>query len=253
MLLIDTHCHIEPLENKIIDKLKEATEHQVGILIISYCEIEEIKKYFLLKKKIDGIYYTLGYHPSEASKIKEEDLSFLKKMLFENHVIGIGEIGLDYHYGKENRMLQLDLFKRQLSIAESENLPVIIHSRDATLDTIKALKEYRVRGIIHCFSGSLETAREYIKMGFYLGIGGVVTFSNSNLKDVIKEIPLTSIVLETDSPYLAPVPFRGSENSSKNIFVIASYIAKVKEVSSEEVAQITTNNVLQIFDHKIKI
>ncbi len=253
MILIDTHCHIEPIEELIKDKLKEAKENQVGIIIISYCEKEAIEKFTLIHHTIDGVYYTLGYHPSEAKKIKMEDFLLLEKMLLKNSVIGIGEIGLDYHYGKEDKNLQIDLFKKQLALAEKRKLPVVIHSRDATLDTINILKEYRVKGIIHCFSGSLETAKEYIKMGFFLGIGGVVTFSNSNSKEVVKEIPLTSIVLETDSPYLSPVPVRGSENSSKNVLIIANYIAQLKQVSIEQLARVTNDNVHQIFDHCIKI
>ena len=163
-------------------------------------------------------------------------------------IVGIGEIGLDYHYGKENIDKQKWLFESQLKIAEELNLPVVIHSRDATLDTINILKKYRVRGIIHCFSGSLETANIYINMGFLLGIGGVVTFSNSKLKDVVKEVPLESIVLETDSPYLTPVPFRGKINSSKYLEYIANFIADIKNISLEELAEITSKNASSLFD-----
>ena len=135
-----------------------------------------------------------------------------------------------------------------MKIAEGFNLPVVIHSRDATQDTINTLKKYNVKGIIHCFSGSLETAKIYISMGFLLGIGGVVTFKNSKLKEVVKEVPLESIVLETDSPYLAPVPFRGKVNSSKYLEYIAKFIADIKNISVGELAEITSKNASSLFD-----
>ena len=155
---------------------------------------------------------------------------------------------MDYHYGKENRDEQIILFKKQLDLASELNLPVVIHSRDATKDTVDILKKYSLNGVIHCFSGSLEIAKEYIKMGFLLGIGGVVTFKNSKLPLVVREIPLESIVLETDSPYLTPTPYRGSVNSSKYIPIIAEKIAEIKEISTSEVASVTTNNALKLFD-----
>ena len=177
-----------------------------------------------------------------------KDIDYLKSLLGEKKIIGIGEIGLDYHYTKDNKDKQLWLFEEQLKIAEYLNLPVVIHSRDATMDTINTLKKYDVNGIIHCFSGSLEIANIYIKMGFLLGIGGVVTFKNSKLKDVVKEISVDSIVLETDSPYLAPVPYRGKINSSKYLEFIAKFIAEIKNISVEELAEITSENALSIFD-----
>src|SRR5699024_7496682 len=178
----------------------------------------------------------------------ESDLDYLKSLLGEKKIVGIGEIGLDYHYTKENKDKQIWLFEEQLKIAEEFNLPVVIHSRDATMDTINTLKKYKVKGIIHCFSGSLETANIYISMGFLLGIGGVVTFKNSKLKDVVKEVPSESIVLETDSPYLAPVPFRGKINSSKYLEYIANFIAEIKNISVEELAEITSRNASSLFD-----
>ena len=176
------------------------------------------------------------------------DLVLLEKQLTStSKMVGLGEIGLDYYYGKENKDLQLQLFERQLALAEKLDLPVVIHSRDATLDTIQLLKKYSVSGVIHCFSGSLETAQEYIKMGFSLGIGGVVTFKNSKLREVVAQIPLENIVLETDSPYLTPEPFRGKKNSSKYVPYIALAIAENKNISIDEVASITTKNAKKIF------
>ena len=171
----------------------------------------------------------------------------MKKIIKSNSkIIAIGEIGLDYHYDNTNKDRQKDLFIKQIMLAKEYKLPIVIHTRDATKDTIDILKKFNIKGIIHCFSGSLETAREYINMGFYLGIGGVVTFKNSKLKDVIKEIGLDSIVLETDSPYLSPI--RGNKNFPKNIKIIAEYIASLLNISVEEVSKKTTLNVKKIYN-----
>ena len=218
-------------------------------IIISGCTKPSIIESLELSHKYDNIYVTIGYHPSEANDINMFDINVLKKQLFEDKVVGVGEIGLDYHYGKDDIEIQKKLFITQLKIAEEMNLSVVIHSRDATLDTINILKEFpNVRGIIHCFSGSVETAREYISMGYYLGIGGVVTFKNSKLPEVVKEIGLSNIVLETDSPYLTPTPYRGEKNSSKYIPIIAKAISDIKNVKSDEVMRVTTGNAERLFD-----
>ena len=162
--------------------------------------------------------------------------------------MAIGEIGLDYHYSKEEKEEQIKLLETQLSLAEEYDIPVIIHSRDATLDTLTTLKKYKCRGVIHSYSGSLETAQEYIKMGYLLGVNGVITFKNANIKDIIKELPLTSIILETDSPYLTPVPFRGEKNSPKNVLYVAKFVADLKNISLEELSKITNQNIERVFD-----
>ena len=173
------------------------------------------------------------------------------KHLIDDKVVGIGEIGLDYHYGKDDIDLQKELFKKQLDLAIKYKLPVVIHSRDATLDTINILKEYPdVIGDIHCFSGSVETARQYINLGYYLGIGGVVTFTNSNLSKVVKEIGIDNIVFETDSPYLTPVPFRGKKNSSKYIPYICKKVAETLGEDENMVAKKVLDNTYNLFDLK---
>ena len=165
--------------------------------------------------------------------------------------MGIGEIGLDYHYGKEDIEEQKILFRKQMEIAKKNKLPVVIHSRDATQDTIDILSEYPdVRCDIHCFSGSLETAKIYISMGYKLGIGGVVTFKNSNLYKVVETIGLENIILETDAPYLTPEPFRGKKNSSKYLPYIAKKISEIVNLSEEKVAEITSKNACALFDLK---
>ena len=202
-------------------------------------------------KKYDCVYVTLGYHPSEANLISDDDLLLLEKQLSEPKVVGVGEIGLDYHYGKDDILKQKELFRKQMKLAEKLSLPVVIHSRDALEDTIEILKEFpNVHGVIHCFSGSLEVAREYIKMGYMLGIGGVVTFKNCKLIKVIEQIGFDNILFETDSPYLTPEPFRGKKNSSKYIVDIARYIAGFMVVDVEDLSKIILNNTYKMFDLK---
>lgn len=248
-MFIDTHCHLSREDYDDIDKvIKEDIEAGVDKIVVSGCSRESIDEVMKLRDKYDIVYVTIGYHPEYADSVREKNLDYLKRLLSEKKVVGIGEIGLDYHYTKENRDKQIWLFEEQLKIAEEFNLPVVIHSRDATQDTINTLKKYRVKGIIHCFSGSLETAKMYISMGFLLGIGGVVTFKNSKLKDVVKEISLEFIVLETDSPYLAPVPYRGKVNSSKYLEYIAKFISDIKNISVSELAEITSKNASCLFD-----
>ena len=248
-MYIDTHCHLSMEDYLDIDKVIEENKNaNVDKIVVSGCSRESIEEVMDLKDRYDMVYVTIGYHPEYADTVTESDLDYLKSLLGEKKVVGIGEIGLDYHYTKDNKDKQIWLFEEQLKIAEEFNLPVVIHSRDATMDTINILKKYKVKGIIHCFSGSLETAKIYISMGFLLGIGGVVTFKNSKLKDVVKEVPSESIVLETDSPYLAPVPFRGKINSSKYLEYIANFIAEIKNISVEELAEITSRNASSLFD-----
>lgn len=248
-MFIDTHCHLSREDYDDIDKvIEEDKEAGVARIVVSGFSRESIEEAMNLKDTYDIVYVTIGYHPECADSVTLKDIDYLKSLLGKKKIIGIGEIGLDYHYTKDNKDKQLWLFEEQLKIAEYLNLPVVIHSRDATMDTINTLKKYDVNGIIHCFSGSLEIANIYIKMGFLLGIGGVVTFKNSKLKDVVKEISVDSIVLETDSPYLAPVPYRGKINSSKYLEFIAKFIAEIKNISVEELAEITSENALSIFD-----
>lgn len=248
-MFIDTHCHLSVDDYENIDQiLSENREAKVSPIIISGCTKKDILESFEYANRYSDVFLTIGYHPSEANSITDDDLVLLEKQLTStSKIVGLGEIGLDYYYGKENKDLQLQLFEKQLVLAEKLGLPVVIHSRDATLDTIQLLKKYSVSGVIHCFSGSLETAQEYIKMGFSLGIGGVVTFKNSKLREVVAQIPLENIVLETDSPYLTPEPFRGKKNSSKYIPYIALAIAENKNISIDEVASITTENAKKIF------
>ena len=214
-MYIDTHCHLSIEDYDDIDLvIKENLAAGVEKIIISGCTKDSIIESLDLATKYDCVYVTIGFHPSEVNITSESDLIFLKDHINDTKVVGIGEIGLDYHYGKDDIDKQKELFRKQMLIADEYNLPVVIHSRDAVNDTVSILKEFpNVHGDIHCFSGSLETAKEYLKMNYMLGIGGVVTFKNSNLYKVIEKIGVDNIIFETDSPYLTPEPFRGKKNS----------------------------------------
>lgn len=249
-MYIDTHCHLSKKYYNDIDKVIE--DNQIALIdkiIISGCEKDEIEETMQIINNYNIVYATIGYHPDQADIITEKDIKKLENLVNSSKkVVGIGEIGLDYHYDDINKDKQKQIFEMQLKIAEKLSLPVVIHSRDATFDTIEILKKYKVKGIIHCFSGSLETANIYIGMGYKLGIGGVLTFKNSKLGEVVKEVSLNSIVLETDSPYLTPDPYRGKTNSSKYIPLIAEKLSQIKDVTINEVAKITTKNCYDLFD-----
>ncbi len=248
-MYIDTHCHLSVEDYDDIDLvIKENRENGIGKIIISGCSRNSIIESIELSKRYDDIYLTLGYHPSEADTVTDEDLVKLEENLACSKVVGVGEIGLDYYYGKDNKDKQIELFRKQLAIAEKVDLPVVIHSRDATEDTINILKEFDLTGVIHCFSGSVEVGMIYKSMGYMLGIGGVVTFKNSNLFKVVEAVGIDSIVLETDAPYLAPTPFRGQKNSSKYIPLIADRVSEVLEISVSEVRDETTKNACSMFD-----
>ncbi len=249
-MYIDTHCHLSSQDYSDIPAVIEDNKKAgVDKMILSGCTRESILESLELVEQYPDLYVTIGYHPSEADITTEDDLLLLEKQLQNPKVVGIGEIGLDYHYGKENIMLQKNLFYQQMKLASRYHMPVVIHSRDATEDTISILKEFSdVIGDIHCFSGSLETAKIYLSMGYYLGIGGVVTFKNSKLGDVVSKIGLHSLLLETDSPYLTPEPYRGGQNSSKYLPYVASKIAELLGVSVEEVASQTLQNTEALFD-----
>lgn len=253
-MFIDTHCHLSREDyNDIELVLSENRENGIEKIIISGCDRASIDESIELSMKYHDVYLTLGYHPSEASITIDSDLEKLENLISSNNlkIVGIGEIGLDYHYGKEDADLQKELFRKQMKLASKYKLPVVIHSRDATEDTINILKEFpNVIGDIHCFSGSVETARIYVEMGYKIGIGGVVTFKNSNLYKVVEDVGVNNILLETDSPYLTPVPFRGKINSSKYIPLIAERIAEILNISVEEVSKATLENTYVLFDLK---
>ncbi len=248
-MFTDTHCHLyKEYYNDLDIILKQAESNNVNRYIVAGCNQKSNEEVIKLINNYSNIYGTLGIHPEDVENYNEKDLYFIEKNLSNKKIIAIGEIGLDYYYTKENKEEQIKLFERQLAIAEKYNKPVVIHSREATQDTIDTLKKYKVNGVIHSFSGSLEVAKIYIKMGFLIGVNGVITFKNSKVKEVIKELGLENIILETDSPYLTPHPYRGTQNSPKYILNIAEFIANLYSVDLEKLAKITNDNISRIFD-----
>lgn len=248
-MFVDTHCHIFKSDYDNIDEvLNNASNNNVKYYINNGSDREYNKEVLELVKQYDNMYGALGIHPETVDDYSLDDIEFIKNNLSNEKIVAIGEIGLDYHYTKENKDEQIKLLEIQLSLAEEYNLPVIIHSRDATEDTINTLKKFNCRGTIHSFSGSLETAKIYIKMGYLLGVNGVITFKNCNIKDVIKEVGLNNIVLETDSPYLTPVPYRGMQNNPSHILDIAKFVSELYNVSLEELSYRTNENIKRMYE-----
>lgn len=248
-MFTDTHCHLYKVYYDDLDEIiKKINDNQVNRVINNGCDYKSNKEVLVLLGKYNCMYGAIGIHPESADTYTEEDLKFIEEHINDDKVVAIGEIGLDYYWTKDNKEKQKELFEYQLKLAERVNKPVIIHSREATQDTIDILGKYNVRGVIHSFSGSYETACIYIKMGFLLGINGVITFKNCNLKDVVAKLDLGNIILETDSPYLTPVPYRGKKNDSSHIIDIAKFICDIKGCSMEELAKETNGNISRCFD-----
>lgn len=250
-MLIDTHLHLINEDYDIDEVIGRAFDSGVKYLVVSGSNPSDNSLNIDKLSCYDNVFFSAGFHPDCAGKVSDKDFDMLENLITDKKVVAIGEIGLDYFYGKENMDSQKELFIRQLEIAEEYDLPVVIHTRDAFLDTYNILKEHNVIGVIHCFSGSKEVALKYIDLGFYLGIGGVVTFKNSKLKDVIKEIGIERVVFETDSPYLSP--FRGEKNEPCNVKTICFFVADLLGFSFEKVANITTSNAVRLFDLTDKI
>ena len=248
-MFVDTHCHLyRSYFEDLDDVMKQIKQSEIYRVINNGCDKKSNLEVLDLVDKYDLMYGALGIHPESANEYKKEDLDFVEEHIKDSKIVAIGEIGLDYYWVKDNKDKQKELFEYQLKLAEKYNVPVIIHSRDATQDTIDILKKYKVKGIIHSFSGSYEVAQIYIKMGFLLGINGVVTFKNCNLKDVIDKIDVSNIVLETDSPYLTPVPNRGKRNDPTKVMDIARFIADIKGISLEELSKEINGNLSKVFD-----
>lgn len=247
-MFTDSHCHLYDEYYDDLDSIIDLSEDSlVNRFINNGCDNSTNKEVLDKVSKYHNMYGALGIHPEYVDKYIEKDLNFIKDNLNDKKIIAIGEIGLDYYYTKEKKQEQMVLFEKQLKLAQDNNIPVIIHSRNATLDTLTILKKYKVKGLIHSFSGSLETAKEYIKMGYLIGVNGVVTFKNANIKEVIKELPLDSLVLETDSPYLTPVPYRGKKNNPSHIIDTAKFLCDLKNISLEKLAKITNDNLNRVF------
>lgn len=250
-MYFDTHAHFDDEKfDGIRDSLiEEMHTNGVDYIINVGSDMKSSVKSMELAKKYDFIYAAIGVHPHEVENMTEDDIETLKKYAEYEKVVAIGEIGLDYYYDFSPRDKQRYWFERQLELAAQLDLPVSIHSREAAQETFDIIKNSNVRkGVIHAYSGSVEMARDYINMGFYLGIGGVVTFKNAKkLIDVVSFAPMERILLETDSPYLSPVPVRGTVNNSQNLKYVAEKIGEIKQISAEKVCKITTQNAKVVF------
>lgn len=249
--IINTHSHVNMLRETNIDEaIQNAIDNKI-VTIVPSSSAQDIFDTDKFIKKYNDVYGYVGVFPEEVKDFSDKTLSDMEKIIKSNpKIIGIGEIGLDYYWDKSFKELQKEVFIKQIEFANQMNLPLNIHSREAHLDTLEILKKYNKNStaIMHCFSGSLEFARECIKEGIYIALGGVVTFKNAKkTKEVAKNIPLEYLLLETDDPYLAPVPFRGTENQPMYVKYVAEEIANLRGISTEEIAQISTENAKKVF------
>ena len=247
-MIFDTHAHYDdPVYDKDREELFRTMRSEgVGIITDIGADIESTKRAIELSESYDFIYAAAGVHPSEVYSLEEADMEFLRRATESPKVVAIGEIGLDYHYEDTVREVQKKWFIRQLELAKEKKLPVVIHSRDAAQDTLDIMKAEHAQesgGVIHCFSYGWDMAKIYLDMGFYLGIGGVVTFKNAKkLKEVVQKAPMERLVLETDAPYLAPEPYRGKRNASHYLKYVAEEIAALRNMTPEEVILVTEEN-----------
>ena len=254
-MIFETHAHYDDDRfNEDRDELlQRLPEEGVGVVINSGASVESTRDTIRLAKEYDHVYAAVGVHPTHIEELDESFMDWMREQTNWEKTVAIGEIGLDYYWKKEPEVQEKQRywFGRQMELARETNLPIIVHSRDAAADTMQVMKEHHaeeLKGIIHCFSYSKEMALEYVKMGYYIGIGGVITFKNAKkLVEVVEAIPLERIVLETDCPYLTPEPYRGKRNNSLYLTYVRDKIAEIKGVSPEEVERITEANARTVF------
>jgi TatD DNase family protein len=252
-MLFDTHTHLNDAKfaEDQAEVIVRARENGVSYMVNIGYNRETIPTSIELAEKYEFIYTAIGWHPHDASTFRDEDLTWIKELCKHPKVVAIGEIGLDYYWDNSPRDVQKEVFRKQIGLARELGLPIVIHARDAYDDVVQILKEEKadeVGGIMHCFGGDLEIMQKCLELNFYIGLGGPVTFKNAKLpKEVAKSVPLDRLVLETDSPYLAPHPYRGKRNESAYVRLVAEEIARLREMPFEELAQITTNNAKRIY------
>ncbi len=252
-MLFDVHAHYddEKFDGDRDELLAKMTEGGVGHIINAGCDIESSLRSLELAKKYPFIYAAVGFHPSEADKMKDSDFDVLEKLASEKKAVAIGEIGLEYHYSKETAEVQQKRFFEQIELAKAVGLPFQVHDRDADGDCLKILKSVKMgdrRGMMHCFSGSKETAREILRLGMKISVGGTLTFKN-NVRgvEVVSYVPIEDIMIETDCPYLAPEPHRGKRNSSLYIAEVAKKIAEIKGMDVDEVIDVTEKTAMEFY------
>lgn len=252
-MFIDTHVHLnaDQYDEDLQEVIERALQANVNQMVVVGFDRKTIERAMKLAEEYEFIYVVIGWHPVDAIDCTEEDLQWIEELSAHKKVVGIGETGLDYYWDKSPKDVQQDLFRKQIRLAQKVNLPIIIHNRDATEDVIRILKEEEAHltgGIMHCFGGSVETAKQCIAMNFLISLGGPVTFKNAKKpKEVATEIPLEYLLIETDAPYLAPHPHRGKRNEPALVTLVAEEIARLKGVSIEEVAEATTTNAKNFF------
>jgi TatD DNase family protein len=252
-MLFDTHAHLnaEQFNEDLNEVMQRALEAGVSQIVVVGFDRPTITRAMELVEEHEFIYAAVGWHPVDAIDMTEEDLIWIEELAAHPKVVAIGEMGLDYHWDKSPKDVQKEVFRKQIRLAKKVKLPIVIHNREATADIIDILKEEHaeeVGGIMHCFSGSAETAKECINMNFYISLGGPVTFKNARKpKEVAEEIPLDRLLIETDCPYLAPHPYRGKRNEPSYVKLVAEQIAELKGISYEEVAEATTRNTRKLF------
>lgn len=252
-MIFETHAHYddESFDNDREELLNSMQAHGIGSVINVSADLESLDRTRNLMEAYPFIYGAMGLHPDEVGDMNEDVMEKIRTLCRLEKTVAVGEIGLDYYWEKEDHETQRYWFRRQLELAREEKLPVIIHSREAAADTLQVMKDCRageIGGVLHCFSYSKEMARKYLNMGLYLGIGGVLTFKNARkLLEVVEYAPLDRLLLETDSPYLAPVPYRGKRNSSLYLPLVVQKIAEIKQISPEKVTEQTEENAVRLF------
>lgn len=260
-MIFETHAHYDDEQFDSGREALLASLPDCGIkrVVNVGASIASTRNSIELAEKYDFIYAAVGVHPSEIEELNEERFNWLRELTKLEKVVAVGEIGLDYYWDKEPEVQERQRywFKRQMELAKEANLPIIVHSRDAAADTLQVMKEAHaeeIPGVVHCYSYSPEIAQEFLKMGYYIGVGGVVTFKNAKkLKETVEQIPLERILLETDCPYMAPEPYRGKRNDSRYIPYIVEKIAELKQVSIEEVEEITWRNAMNLYRDVTKL
>lgn len=258
-MIFDTHAHYddEKFDEDRDALLNGMAKHGIIRIVNVGASLQGARDTSELMKKYDFVYGAIGIHPDHAGELKPAVMMELKEMLQHEKAVAVGEIGLDYYWDKESHELQKYWFRKQMELALELKLPIAVHSREAAQDTFDMVKQFHAGkpgfagGVIHCYSGSVEMAKEYIKLGYYIGVGGVITFKNARvLKEVAAAIPMERLVIETDCPYLAPTPFRGKRNSSLYLPYVVEEIAKIKKMTTEEVEQATYENACQSYQLK---
>ncbi|WP_303372521.1 TatD family hydrolase [Methanobrevibacter sp.] len=247
-MIIDTHCHIYNSEMENAEEIiKESARNDIHIILNGTDPLSN-KEVLELSDKYENVHAALGYFYSFADEITDEDIFLLDKQLNNDNVIAVGEIGLDYYHTKDNKDIQKELFEKMLNLAHKHSLPVIVHSRKSMQDTFDILKKHDVVGSIHCYQGSAEMAQEFIKLGFYMGIGGPITHNNNKkIRKMLKKIDIGHVLVETDSPYMAPEEKRGEINTSLNLKYVVRKIAEELDMNEDEVVKITTENAKRLF------